>query len=210
MTLKDKIKKTIATGLAAISLYMPMKASATDLDLGVRDIQGSDSAYTEVTAGYTLPESIEGFTFIDSFDDGSYFGKTSLTKDIGLGDKIKSTIIHADDIYSSIGLGMSRDYSSSLADLTVGFLPLWFDKEGDSLDQATLDYFVSVKDLPFGLDLTSFGEWIISEGSAKFDYGEIMLSKKVGDITIGYNPALIGDGDSTPDVEQRISIGYDF
>ncbi|KYK26581.1 hypothetical protein AYK26_07410 [Euryarchaeota archaeon SM23-78] len=214
-----KIVKYAAAGLATAAIatmaIMPPKAYAADdkdtLSGDVEYIITKDKAdhYLRPNLFYTLPGDIQGFTFIELYKGGGYYGRTTLDKmikgDIGL----TGQIIHASHPGSEFGLGLTAIIPHLPKSMfgKVAVRPLWIDKQGKLVDKLMTDYFVDIT-LPKGFKISTFGGWDLrAKGGPQWDYGEIFIGKEFGKVKIGYCGALINDGDALPDLQHRIAVG---
>lgn len=209
--------KALKIGLAALAAFAavsPMLANTAyaDVNGNIKYIQpeNSGNSYVELNAFYGLLGDIEGYTFVD-FSDGSYFAKTALEKKIRKGFNARAQIVHANELFTQAGLGVGI----AIPDMPKGrdgkirFMPLWFDKDGEVVKDKVIIGYSFETNLPKGFKLSSVGEWNVANG--EWAYGELELGKKINQLVkIGYNAALIGDGDAIPDLEHRVFVEIDF
>jgi hypothetical protein len=160
------------------------------------------NSYTEVSADYPIL-SINGSTFIDFYNNGGYLGRTSLRKKILKDVNCKLKINHDNALFAQAGLGIE-----TIGNLNISFMPLWADSKGRVKDKCILGYSGNV-DLPKGFKLNFFGEWNLGK-SIQWGYGEIDIGKKIGPVSISYNPALNWDGDFSPSLEHRAAVKKEF
>lgn len=214
--IKNKIKSLALKGIAGLIGFMPLAQSANALDGNVEYIlsENNEASYARANGFYTLPENVDGFSYMELYKDGGgYFGETTLGKEITKGFNAKIQLQHANTPLNRFGLGISRQIptpKNTFLNLTL--YPVWFDKEGKQEKTSELAYFASA-DLPFGFKASSFGDFnLAADGGARWDYGEASLSKKVGPITLSYNPCLLSKENSKliPSVQHRISAGINF
>ncbi|MEK6933040.1 MAG: hypothetical protein AABW56_04590 [Nanoarchaeota archaeon] len=209
------MKKIIMPLLIGTSLLLSPKAKS-QVDGSIEGIKSFEpkQSYMRPSTSYKLPLELEGFSFMEFYQDESYFGKTTLDKSI-VGDLgVTGQAIHGSGFDDKYGIGLSQVISTSeKAFLKVHVYPLWIDSKGKSVkDGTTLGYFGSLK-LPFDLELSSFGDWKIGPKGLEWDYGEISLEKKLTDkLSASYIPALKSKdkGGAIPRLEQRIGLKYQF
>lgn len=205
----------IGVGITLGSIFLPKVADAqvTGNLKYVHSADGIERSYPEIYTFYKLPKEINGFSFMYFYNSGQgYFGKTILNKKIAGRIGIKSESIHINEPITQEGLGLTASvpYLPENASLSVDFLPFWFDKNGRIPSRSSVGYFGSVN-LPANFQFSSFGKWVFGNGKGpKWGYGEAELTAKLGPFRVGYNPALIGDGDAIPRVEHRALVGIDF
>jgi len=206
--------KLATAGMVGLAGLLPGEAEA-QVSGNVQYIQSerNEGSQIKLNAFYEILKGIKGYTFTE-LQKGGYFGKTYLDKDISHGIGPRLMAIHGNEPLSETALGINAvvPYTPENVFATVNFLPLWLGNEGEALgDKAFVGYFFSA-DLPLGLNLSGFGDWdIFAEGGAQWDYGEFSLTKQLGkNAFIGYNSALLNDGDAIPRLEHRVNLGVKF
>lgn len=206
------MKKTLMKLLLAIMLATTSVKAKAQIDGDIEYIHSefNKNSYPRTNFFYELPGDTKGFTYLEFYkDDKGYFGKTSLEKKIDYGINSKVQIIHLNEPFNHIGFGFSAGITYPKKGIAkISFMPKWYNNHGKKKKKIILGYYGSI-DLFKGFNITSFGEWNIYD-KPKWTYGEISLSKKIGDITISYNPSLRGKGDAVPNLEHRISAKIDF
>jgi len=213
MTLTTKLRKAFSIGTLGLAALLPGKAEAQVTgDAHYIQSERNEGSQIKLRGFYELPQEVRGFTFTE-LQKGGYFGKTYLDREIGNGIGPRLMAVHGNEPLSETALGVNAvvPYTPENVFATVNFLPLWLGNEGEALgDKAFVGYFFSA-DLPLGLNLSGFGDWdVLAEGGAQWDYGEFDLHRKIGPFNVGYNPALLNDGDAIPRLEHRASIGVKF
>jgi hypothetical protein len=213
------IKRTIrnmTAGVAMLASVASAQAGSGSLR-AIQPVEGDGKAYVEAQAFYGLPGDVQGFTFVDLNQDGAgYFGKTTVTRDLGIGQGVsaRALAVHCNDLASEGKLGVQADvpFLPKRVYANVAYSPLTVAGDGAE-NRNTLDYFVT-GDLGHGFTASSFGQW----EKGDFTYGEFELAKgfdvrvdgKAYHVTLSYNPALCGDGDAVPTLEQRVAVGVSF
>jgi hypothetical protein len=168
--------------------------------------------YIETTLSYKMPAGINGSTFIDLYPNGGgYFGKTGIEKTVVGKLGLKTEVVHINDLISQVGFGANMIIPTpKWAFAKAGILPIWHDGSKIIENKSTLEYFVEFS-LPKGFVLSNFGELnLTANGGPKWIYGEISLSKKIGKFDVSYNPVLLPNGDTTPSLVHRISVGIEI
>lgn len=206
-------KKILITLMAVGAIATTTKKANAGVDANLEYItsQNSDNNIVEVNSFYGLPGKINGFTFVDYNNKGDgYFGKTTLTRSINGTLSLRGQAIHATGFPNQYGIGeeVTNPKKPFGISSSIYFMPYWTDSNGKKVEKSVIGGCID-KNLPLGIKLKVFGEVDIAD-KAKWLYGETMLSKKIKGITVMYNPSFNGNGDMTPTVEHRISIGYDF
>ena len=162
---------------------------------------------------YQIPGKINGYTFVDLYKNGQgYFGKTTLDKEIKYGIGPKAQIVHGNEPYTMEGFGINGvvPMPSKNTFAKVGFTPVWYSPQGRLSNRSIANYYIK-STLPKGFEISSFGEWnLTAKDGAKWAYGEIEIGKKIGKVKLSYNPALISDGDATPNLENRVAVTADL
>ena len=212
--MKEKIKK-IKKGIVGISLALALGLSSVKAQpSGSVELIKSldrDHSYIRPTLTYDLPKDISGHSFVEFYDDGSFFGKTTLTKPIdGVPFSAAGQFVYGSDFDTQLGFGGSA--STTLGEkgfVKIHYLPIQTSKEGQiKTDQRKLGYFVSL-DLPRDVSISSFGELTFSDDGPAWGYGELSLEKKVSDrFSVKYQPALKskGEGKIIPKYEHRLGL----
>lgn len=202
----QKIKIGIATLAAALMLSYGTAIAQTKATVEVIKSTETGKTYIRPSLSYKLPGEIKGYSFEELYSDRTMFGKTSLTKSITDEQGLLMQAIYGTAPKTTIGAGLySKIPSPNGTFVKVHYVPFWIDMDGKKVDKSIIGYFASIN-LPLDLKLSSFGELDVSK-SPKWTYGEIGLEKKItDDMTISYQPALIGKGKVTPTLEHRIDL----
>ncbi|MFH1506654.1 MAG: hypothetical protein ABIE94_06760 [archaeon] len=201
--------KTLAT-LAAVTILAATASSAlADTNIGfIQSLEGGKD-YAKVSAPYPLPGGINGFSFLELYENhGGFFGKTVLDRPVagGVGPRVRG--IHANEPLSSLGIGVSTQVPLLPDNIsaTVAYLPVWFNEDGVLEDVSLAEYLITAE-LPWGINLKSFGDWKLGvEDAPQWGYGEIIVSIDFEPFTLSYAPALRNDGDAIPTIEHRVGI----
>ncbi len=210
------IKELIMSAIIGVGSLMPVESlKAKEVFGSIEHIvsENKEKSSEELNLFYSLPGNIKGYTYIDFFKNGTYYGKTSLTRKINNKLGMKSQIVNSNNLFSRAGLGgyINIPFQSKNLSGNLSILPLWVNEKGNLMeDYLTAGYFISMK-LPKEFKINFYGEWnVLAKGGPSWNYGEIEVEKNIGPICISYRPALIGKGDATPKLEQRVSIGFKF
>jgi hypothetical protein len=157
---------------------------------------------------YTLPGGISGYTFID-FNDGNYFAKSILKKNIGYGISIRSENVSSNETFTATGNGLEAKipFLPENVSVSANYLPIWIDNDGKQIDKQIAGFGFEVK-LPAGFTFSGFGNKSLTNG--QWGYGELNLSHNAGPVNMTYNPQLVNDGDGSPDLVHRIGIEIPF
>lgn len=203
-------KTKIGLALALLLGLAAPEAEALGGNIKYFQSRQNEDCYAEANTFYQLPGRISGFTFVDFHkNNNGYYGRTALEKEISHGLALKSQTIHNNDLAVQSGIGISAKMPMPKGTFaTVSFIPLWLDNKGIVKDKATVSYFASMN-LPYGLNVNNFGEWNVTD-RLEWIYGELQLGKKIGNVTLSYNPALNGKGNAVPKLEHRASISLSF
>lgn len=214
--MKKTLKDIVTAGMIGLATLLHVKKAEANVSGNVKWIQTTEEAksygsYVESNVFYGLPKGVNGYTFVDLYNDGGYFGRTSWNKEIGNGISGNVEVNHFDEPVSNIGVGLKAQVPKlpENAFATISLMPLYVDRKGNRVNnQALLQYF-GILNLPKGFTLFSFGELDVARG--EWLYGELELGKKLfGVIRGSYNPSLISDGDMIPDLEHRFAVTVDF
>ncbi len=210
------IKTATLAGLVGLSaLVGNVSAAPVCGDIGYIQRNGDASSYEEANAFYKLPAGVKGYTFLDLYNqDGTVFGKTTLTKDIAnssLAGKVQ--VVHANELLTDGGFGLEAKLPTPKGVVAkVNCTPVWMNGDGVEKDTVKVGYFVAVN-LPKAMTLSSFGEVnVANDKGITWGYGEVELAKQIGNLTVGYNASLNskGDGKLTPEVRSGIAVRYKF
>ena len=212
------IKSVALAGLVGISSLLGARAeepAKVTGDIGYVQREDTKSSYTEANTFYKLPGKVSGYTFLDLANQGGgVFGKTTITRglaDSGIDAKVQA--IHANDACSEVGAGLEAKIPTPKGVFAkVKCTPVWVNSEGKENNKVKAGYFVAM-DLPWSMALSSFGEAnLANDKGVTWDYGEVELAKKLGNLSVGYNAALVnaGDGKATPEVRNGIALRYKF
>lgn len=214
--MKTNISKIVGAGILSTALASGQIHG--DLNAHISQL-GDKSNYIRTNAFYNMPLGTKGYTFIDLNKDGTYFGKTFFTKNMGKGLALKTETKHLNEFHTQTGVGIEyafskKDTAKSIFDnikyAKVNYLPKFVDKKGETIEcTQALGYSGAIK-LPWNTEASSFGQVIMNEDGANWAYGEAEAIKKFGNKFIGINAALIGKGGIVPDVKWRATAGINF
>ncbi len=199
------LRKYLTTAIISLALaFAPIKAMAQN---SATYFMSKKPDVVRVESFNKLPLKIGSYTFVD-LSKGGYFGKTTLNKSLHDNLGLEMKIVHADELMTKTGLGAHlKAMLPGEIFSKVSIIPVWYHKGGDMQNKTILGYFIS-KDLGKGYEASAFGEMDLD--SKQFSYGETSLTKQIGDLKIGVQAAMTGDGDLTPDLEARVSVGVDL
>ena len=211
MNIKNLGKKALTLGaiayIGATSIFSKVDAKTkASLDI-LTDIQNPTTQIIKPSATYDLPLGVKGFSTMNFFENGSYVGKTKLTKNVGYVDLIADATFRS-FMNNSYALGASTKIPTpdkTFANVSV--YPVSIDSEGQIEDKLIAGLFTSAN-LPGGLRLSNLTE--IDAKNSKWSYGEVDLSKQIKNFKIGSNVALTPKEGLKPQAQYRIRIGYDF
>jgi len=208
-----KLRTLAKVGMVGLAALLPGKAEAQVTgDAQYIQSERSDGSQIKLRGFYGLPQDVRGFTFIE-LQEGGYFGKTYLDREVSNGIGPRLMAVHGNEPLSETALGVNAvvPYTPENVFATVNVLPLWLGNEGEALgDKAFVGYFFNA-DLPWGLNLSGFGDWdVLAEGGAQWDYGEFNLKKRFGSLFVGYNPVLYNNNGAVPRLEHRLNFGAEF
>lgn len=214
----SRLGKILRFGAIGLASLLPIKKAEAQGNVhgNIEYIQSeiSENSYPRLNAFYSLPQRIEGYTFMELYQGGKgYFGRTTLDRAITRGVGPRAIVNHIGEPFTETGLGVGAvvPHMPRNSFATVGALPLFVDKQGRRLrHQGLVQYFFSTP-LPLKLNLSGFGEWnILAENGPEWGYGEFNLGRKIGPFMVTYNPALLNDGDAMPKVEHRVAVTLNF
>ncbi|PIN93791.1 hypothetical protein COU54_01590 [Candidatus Pacearchaeota archaeon CG10_big_fil_rev_8_21_14_0_10_31_24] len=209
----------------------PNKFSFDNGDIGVFTSGNKEGTYVESNLFYGLPEKVKGYTFLDAYVEGGYYGETTLTRELHShleNLSARTQIIHGDKPLSEVGFGLGLDIPTkfltegSLGNLIKGayinfdFMPIWINSSGNKIDSKMLAGYSIGLDFPHGISMFSFGEWHIGKSGVPFEYGEVNLAKSFNllgkEFSIGYNGQL-SEGKNrkaVPEVTHRAIVRIKF
>lgn len=206
----EKIKKAAIGSMLAASLC---GGSANAQTYG--SVEGIVSAetgnsYVRPSVAYQLPYDFKGFSFAELYKEG-YLGSSVISRK--LNDNVDLMFKHyfSDKFDSKIAAGLSVNKDIYGVNANAYALPFVADKNSQ-LESMALGYRVS-KELPWGMNVSGFGEASLSRKGLTWGYGELSLDKKLTDnLTISYVPALYNSGAAklTPNYEHRVSAKWTF
>ena len=218
-----KTLRNIGAGImaGAVSL-LPMKDANAQINGSLDIVKSSEpkKSYVRPCLSYELPANIKGFTFLEFYQKGNeeggktYFGRTKLTKEVFKRFGLRADATHGSESPNTYGLGLNVTIPNKTIFANLYLTPFWVNGKLNKVENKTLaGYFASTK-LPFGLELSSFGELNLNaKGGAQWTYGELNLEKKFGkekNFSVAYNPALKNKGGPIPKLEHRVTARYYF
>src|SRR3989344_4781701 len=189
-------KGLLIGGLALLVSVFPVK-EASGLDGNVEYIKSEekDGSYLRTSNFYGLPGKVNGFSVLELYEHGDgYWAASFLEKPLSGMFNARLRLLHDNEPLSEAGLGVSVNVPNLPKSTFLNFHydPFFVSNKGEIVDDKSfLGYYVSV-DLPKGFEASSFGEWNLSNpDGVVWDYGEARIAKKFGNVSLGYNPALV-------------------
>jgi hypothetical protein len=207
-----KVKITFCLVLVGFASGTVASDGVVSGDVGYIYSGEQEGSYLETNLFYGLPWGVNGFTYVDLYNLGGYFGETSLDKPMWKGVGPKIHLQHVDEPFSNAGLGVSAVIPGLPEGifLKVGLVPLWTNKYG-SMKKTMAEYCFSVE-LPEKFVLSGFGN-VDLVSKPTWGYGELEIARRIGkNVRIGYSASLCskGHGKATPDLEHRIALRIGF
>lgn len=210
------LKNMIAGTLIGIVSFFPVKAES-QVNGNIKYLQTAEKesvlgSYVEAKALYKLPGNINGFSFVDFYkNERGYFGKTNLTKSLKGGLSAKVQNIYVNEPFTEAYLGFNyRIGEKDKYSISVDVLPVVINSEKDWKQNQRADYSVRAN-LPYDMTISNFGSWKFERlENPEWTFGELNITKHVGEVNFGYSGALNSDGDAAPTLEHRVSIGVNF
>ena len=174
-------------------------------------VRSEQSVYAEANAFYKPFSDVRGHTFMYLFDDNKgFFGKTTLSKEIGDVISLRSQAVHANDLVTKVGFGLEAKIPTPDGLVAkVNYVPFW---KGSGAQDATTGYSIRAK-LPKETYASGFGEVNLThEKGVTWNYGELELGKNIGNTSFAYTMRLNsqGPGVATPRVDNGVAIRYRF
>jgi len=211
----NKIKTAVCTGLAGLVGLLPMRAKAGNASghVGYMRSENPQTSYVETSVDYGLPGDVKANTFLDVYNDGGYFGKTTLTRKITNWLNARARAIHGNEYFSQAGIGVEAKIpmpNKMFAKLM--FMPLWHDGDAPVKNKANAEYVVGA-DLGKGFDACAWGRINVADPEGPtWCAGGISLYKHAGKWKIGYDANLNsrGAGDLSSKIEHRLGVFRKF
>ena len=214
--MKKTLKGLVTAGMIGLASLFPIKnvnAQDNKINASVELIQSKDDPVSFIRPNifYKL-FGLDNYSFFEFYRNENFFGKTIISKDLGVRVKPTAELVYGSGFDDRCGLG--ANYAVPMpngASLNVKALPVWFNKKGYIDDRVTVGYFGTLK-LPLDFNLSAFGEAnIASKDGAQWGYGEISLGKNLSDnFRIAYNPLLKNQGKLAPRLEHAVAAKYTF
>ncbi|MFH1174113.1 MAG: hypothetical protein V1725_03215 [archaeon] len=205
--------KKVALLLAGLALALPAQA---DLHGNIKYLQAIEKkstlcSYPETNLFYTAGK-IDGYTYLDVYNvdvysDGSYYGRTSLTRELVpyLCAKVEGE--HDSKPLTDAGVGVTGKYAYGTGDASMSLMPYYLGEHGH-VGKKVLLQFTYDQRLPFGFAFSTFGEWNVK--TKQWGYGEAELSRRFGMLGVGINAALLNKANLVPDKELRAVLSLNF
>lgn len=214
--MKNKTRSIIASGLVGLAGLVETAAGQTSGGITYFASRESKSpapnSYVELDHSTQVSDTARVSGFLDLYEKGGYFGKTSLDKTISKNSGLRAQAVHGNEYLSQVGVGVN--YTLPTPENTfavVRYIPAWFDRNGNHVNNKQIVGYFASANLPKDLNLWSFGELNIGKRKPLWAYGEAELSKKLTENTsIGINAQLNGKGGLTPEVVPRIAFRAKF
>jgi hypothetical protein len=218
-----KILRNITAGvILGVSSLLPMKNANAQISGSIDAVMSSKhkKSYMRPCLSYELPGGIKGFSFLEFYKNANekeakpYFGRTNLTKEIVKGLGLRADATHGSGGLNTYGLGLNATIPNKTVFANLYFVPFWRNGKLQKVENKTLAGYFAKTELPFGLELSSFGEWNLNgKNGVEWTYGELNLEKKLNkNLSVSYNPALKnrGAGKPIPKLEHRVTARYYF
>lgn len=212
--------KGSALAAAMIAATTPAMAGKLPVSGSVEHFQSAekDMSYQRGNFFYALPGNIKGYTFLEAYEDGSAFAKTSLTRKLSESVSALTLMRHINEGFSDAGIGLK--YSVPFKENTNGkyaslaFTPFWANADGHRVRNRAILGFAVGMDIAPKVSIGTFAELNLnSKNGAEWGYGEAYAKYKVNDkVSVGYHPALRnnGKGKIIPRVEHRLVAEWRF
>lgn len=209
-----KTPKFLVGGIIFLASLFPMKEAEGQINRefrynhSVKNI--SSLSYPETYEFFNLPWKIKGFNFMD-FNNGNYYGKTNLTKNVVGRFGIKSETVHDNKPWTREGLGITATIPTPKKYiLRLEYLPIFFNNKGKKVDREIIGYYAEIN-FPKGFSLWNFGQWDFYPKDNIWSYGELELKKTFAKKYFSaLNVVFLGDKDMIPKAELRLVGGVDF
>ncbi len=222
--MKQTLQKMALVGLTSLNmLFGGLEARAQspkvsgDLSyfLSRESESTAQNSYAEVNHSTKLTDKVKLSGAMDFYNSSAgYFGKTSLDTSLGKGVSLRLQGVHGNDLLTQVGAGLS--YALPMPNKTfalVRYLPIFTDTDGDKVDNKQIVGYYASASLPHGLNLWSFGEANIDGANGpQWAYGEVELSKNLGNLSVGANLQMNGQGAGkmTPELVPRVALRAKF
>jgi len=220
MTTQNLFRGIRSTLVAAVLSGTAATASATPLLSGnIEHIQSTQEqkggSYERFNGFYKLPGEVKGYTFGEFYHDGTNFIKHNLSRKVAGPVSLASQIKSVNEPLTDAGLGLQVAYFGKSGSYAVAkLLPLWMNKEGNSVKNREVLGFAIGTDLGSKVSVGIFGEINLkAKSGAEWAYGECSVMYKVNkDWSFGYNPALRNKakGSVIPRMESRFALQRKF
>ena len=213
--MRKNLRNILMAGAFGLAGLLPMQRSEAQGNVSgnVEYIQSEKSEASLVRPNlFYKVLGLNGYTFVESYRDENFFGKTILSKD--LGSRVKPTVefVYGSGFRDKSGAGASFNVPMPKStSLSVKVLPLWIDDKGYIKNRVAAGFSGNVS-FPLGFSLSSFGEAnIASKGGAQWGYGEVRLGKDLSkNLSVAFNPLLKNKGKLAPRIENAFSAKYTF
>jgi hypothetical protein len=211
--MKKLLKRLFVAGAVTLASAFPMKeAKALDGNIEYVHSENNACSYPRGNFFYDLPSKVKGYSWVELYKGGNgYFGETNLEKEVSNGFSVATQLQHCNTPLNRAGFGVSRQIPTPKGTLLkLSAYPIWFDKDGKQ-ENSELAYFTEAG-LPLGMKFSSFGDWNLADkNGVQWGYGEIDLRKDLyKGVSLGYNPALLNNGNAVPKVEHRATVRINF
>lgn len=234
MDTKRKGRKSglLSIVMAAVTLATNLsRAAEIGGNIEYKHSETKDNSVVELNVMYKPTVEINGFTFIDFAKDGTYFGSTSLTRDLPGPINAELRVSHGTDPINKIDIGASASIPVRNLLQKIGIQNAFLKGEVYGAAFDTTDSWRYEKgsalaaisggcDLPRDMKLFFFGDSKIPMGDEKggFTYGEVDVSKKIDlgkylralegqTIEVAYNPSISG---RAMEIKHKVALRYLF
>jgi hypothetical protein len=193
-----------ASALFGAGFFSPADAQIKSGSVEAIIAQEKQDSYARASVSFNAPLDINGYSYIELYRDGTYYGKTSLARDITRRLTAEAMVTHSGTPIRKVGLGvglklpMPRDWYAK-----VRLMPAWFKGKGAVLDEVMAVYSVGYSHGRF--NFSSFGYENLSKKA--WSYGEIDLKINIIEgMAVGYNPKLEATSSGKPHLVHRIKV----
>ncbi len=225
--MKSKFNKTILGATSALTLAGTLPAQEISVNGNLKYFQktGHDmQSYPEYNAWISgLPGKARVYGWGDLNEDGSYFGKTEISRGITKNISAVAQAVHANRPFAEGGLGLQLNIPMKKSDRygNVKVLPVWVNRQGESMPGNALFGYAFGRNYDNGWDVSTFAEFNINapkkekftgKRSFRWGYGEIEVNRQMGpNLKIGLNAGLYFQGmNKFPEIEARVQFRHDF
>lgn len=214
-----KLKNIGLAALVAGAMTLPTKSYGQTPTLKVNYIHPVTTEDTRVRPEmtYGLPDDVKGYTFIDFYTQHEdYFAKTFLSKEVVGGLEATLEVIQGNNFTDQVGIGTK--YNLPLGENAYGnvkLLPVYVDMGGEfQKDKVVTGFLVGTTvyvPVVGDVDICAFGEInLAAKGGPQWQYGELSVTKDLGNVEFGLSVDLNGKGKLLPQAAPGLKILHVF